>query len=212
MNRREILRYTAYATGFAVSAPLASVFLTSCKADPEMMAPTFKPSFFTDAEYEYVAKMANAMLPSDGTPGALDVGVPQLVDQMYAEVLNAENQQKTRAGLAELMKKMDADNPGGFSKLDDDKALMYLQDQDLHYKSVKDPVQTTGQGLPSLTADEEAAATAKAAYFSLKSMIISTYFRTEEVAKTLLVYDPVPGEYIPCGDLQELTGGKSWAI
>ena len=212
MNRREILRYTAYATGFAVSAPLASALLTGCKAEPEMLEPGFKPAFFSQSEYDYVARMADAMLPSDGTPGALDVGVPQIMDKMVGEVYSKEEQEKTRKGLALLMEKMDADNPGGFAKLDNDNALIYLQDQDLHYKSGKVETTMSGEDVPQEEMVEGKKASARNAYFSLKSMIIGTYFNTEEVATTMLAYDPVPGEYIPCGDLQELTGGKAWAI
>lgn len=212
MNRREILRYSAYAAGFAVSAPIASAFFTSCKSDPAITDVGYQPTFFTDAEYQYISKVADAMLPSDGTPGALDVGVPQMIDKMIGEVYNEENQQKARESLGLLMKRMDADNPGGFAALAADKALMYLQDQDLHYKSTKAEVTMSGEDVPTEEVVESDEVDAKSAYFNLKSMIISSYFNTEEVATTLLAYDPVPGEYIPCGDLQELTGGKVWAI
>jgi len=37
------------------------------------------------------------------------------------------------------------------------------------------------------------------------------YFSSETVAKDVLVYLPVPGEYEGCVDLQEATGGKTWA-
>jgi hypothetical protein len=212
MNRRQILRYTAYATGFAVSAPLASVLLTGCKADAEMLAPSFKPGFFSEAEYEYIVKMADTMLPKTDTPGAVEVGVPQMIDQAVGKVYSKEDQEKTRKGLQALMKKMDADNPGGFSKLDTDKALVYLQDQDLHYKTFAPETTMSGEDVPQEEMVESDKATAKAAYFSLKSSIIGMFFQTEEVATTMLAYNPVPGEYIPCGDLQELTGGKAWAI
>ncbi len=212
MNRREILRYTAYATGFAVSAPLASVLLTGCKPDAEMMTPSFKPGFFSDAEYEYIVKMADTMLPKTDTPGALDVGVPQMIDKVVGDVYSKEDQAKTHKGLQALMKKMDADNPDGFSKLDADKALAYLQDQDLQFKSEAPETTMSGEDVPQEEMVDTAEATAKSAYFSLKSAIIGMYFQTEEVATTMLAYDPVPGEYIPCGDLQELTGGKAWAI
>jgi hypothetical protein len=213
MNRREILRYATYATGFAVSAPIASAFFTSCKSDPEIKDAGYAPAFFSAAEYAYISKMADTMLPSDGTPGAVEVGVPQMIDKMVGEVYSEENASKAREGLAKLMEKMDADNAGGFAALDADKALAYLQDQDLHYKSYKAPeVKMSGEDVPQEEMDMKAEATARNAYFSLKSMIISSYFNTEEVATTMLVYDPVPGEYIPCGDLQELTGGKAWAL
>ncbi len=212
MNRREILRYATYATGFAVSAPLASAFFTSCKTDPEIKDPAYAPAFFTAAEYAYITKLADTMLPSDGTPGAVEVGVPQMIDKMIGEVYNQENQEKAREGLSLLMEKMDADNPGGFANAENDKALIYLQDQDLHYKNFKSEVTMSGEDVPTEEVVEANEASAKDAYFSLKSMIIGSYFNTEEVATTLLAYDPLPGVYIPCGDLQELTGGKAWAI
>jgi hypothetical protein len=212
MNRREILRYTAYATGFAISAPLASVLLTGCTPDAEMLAPGFKPGFFSEAEYEFISKFADTMLPKTDTPGAVEVGVPQMIDKVVGEVYSKEDGDKTRMGLQALMKKMDGDNPGGFSKLDGDKALAYLQDQDMLYKKGKVETTMSGEDVPTEEMAQEAAATAKSAYFTLKSSVIGMYMQTEEVATTMLAYDPVPGEYIPCGDLQELTGGKAWAI
>lgn len=212
MNRREILRYTAYATGFAISAPLASVLLTGCKADAEMLAPTFKPSFFSEAEYEYIVKIADTMLPKTDTPGAVEVGVPQMIDKVVGEVYGKEDQEKTRKGMQALMQQMDADNPGGFSKMDADKALAYLQAQDLAFKTGKVEITMSGEDIPQEEIVESDEASVKSAYFSLKSAIIGMYMQTEEVATTMLAYDPVPGVYIPCGDLQELTGGKAWAI
>lgn len=202
MKRREILRYTAYFTGAAISAPVASALLSGCKADSAEVAEAYVPGFFNEQEYAYVSRLADTMLPKTDTPGALDVGVPATIDKMVGEVYSAENQQKFREGLKALMDKMDADNPGGFAAMESDGALMYLQDQDLHYKNPEKDWGTV----------EELEATARSAYFDLKAQIIGSYFNSEEVATTMLAYLPVPQEYIPCGDLQELTGGKAWAI
>ena len=213
MKRRELLRYASYSAGFAVSAPVLSAFFTSCESDPEVKDTAYAPSFFNAAQYAYIVKMADTMLPADDQgPGAVEVGVPQMIDKMVGEVYGKEQQEQAREGLKMLMDKMDADNPGGFAKLDGDKALIYLQDQDLHYKEFKADVQMSGEDVPQEEMVMEDEASARDAYFTLKSMIIGSYFNTEEVATTLLAYEPVPGEYIPCGDLQELTGGKAWAI
>ena len=209
MNRRAALRYTAYA---ALSAPFASALLTGCKADPEMLEPGFKPVFFSDDEYSYVHKLADTMLPKTDTPGAVEVGVPQMIDKIVGDVYGKEDQDNFRAGLKSLMDEMNAANPGGFAKLDGKKALVYLQDQDLHYNELPAETTMSGEDVPQEVAVAGKAPSARDAYFNLKSMIIGTYFNTEEVATTMLAYNPVPGEYIPCGDLQELTGGKAWAI
>ncbi|MGK0333237.1 MAG: hypothetical protein ACI974_000053, partial [Paraglaciecola sp.] len=84
--------------------------------------------------------------------------------------------------------------------------------QDLKFKTGKVEITMSGEDVPQEQIVESDKASVKSAYFNLKSAIIGMYVQTEEVATTMLAYDPVPGEYIPCGDLQELTGGKAWAL
>jgi len=45
---------------------------------------------------------------------------------------------------------------------------------------------------------------------NLRDLTIWGYKSSELVGENVLSYLPVPGEYIGCGDLQELTGGKAW--
>lgn len=176
------------------------------------MADEFKPGFFSDSEYAFVTAMAGTLLPKDDYPSAVEVGVPQMMDKMVGEVYAIKDRDNFRAGLKALMEKMDGDNEGGFANLDSAAALAYLQQQDELFK--KEPVKMTmsGEDVPKAEMAEGEGPSARNAYFSLKSSIIGNYFQTEEIATTLLAYLPVPGEYIPCGDLQELTGGKAWAI
>jgi hypothetical protein len=47
---------------------------------------------------------------------------------------------------------------------------------------------------------------------NLRGLTIMGYKTSEYVGEEVLQYLPVPGEFIACGDLQELTGGKAWAI
>ena len=204
MNRREILRYAAYATGVAVSAPFASAFLTGCKRDAAVVAGEIEyvPTFFSAEEYEFITKVADVIIPRTDTPGASDVGVPEVIDKMIGQVYGAEAGQQAKMGLGALMAKINGDHEGGYVALDDATSLSYLQEMDAKFK---DPDTNW------MEASEEEQIL-RETYFSLKQAVIANYFGSEEVATTQLAYDPVPGEYIPCGDLQELTGGKAWAI
>ncbi|MGB5236778.1 MAG: gluconate 2-dehydrogenase subunit 3 family protein [Flavobacteriaceae bacterium] len=47
---------------------------------------------------------------------------------------------------------------------------------------------------------------------SMRDMTIMGYKTTEYVGENMLAYQPIPGEYIPCADLEELTGGKAYSI
>jgi len=42
-------------------------------------------------------------------------------------------------------------------------------------------------------------------------MTIYAYKHSEEVGENILAYDPIPTAYY-CGDLQELTRGKSYSL
>ncbi|NJO87405.1 MAG: gluconate 2-dehydrogenase subunit 3 family protein, partial [Lewinella sp.] len=137
MNRREILRYAAYLSGAAVSAPFASAFLLGCKQEGTATAaaaarPPYTPKFFSPAQYKYITQFADTVLPRTDTPGASDVGVPELIDQIVGEVFLIPDRDKFMLGLQQLMDKMDADHAakatspatdstaalGGFAALD----------------------------------------------------------------------------------------------
>ena len=205
MNRRELLRYTAYFTGMAVSAPVASALLAGCKRDEAVAAgdAVYAPEFFNDDEYTFITKLSDTMIPTTDTPGAVDVGVPEMVDKMVGQVYDEEARGKFRDGLKELMRRMNGDeeNPG-FAALEGDESLVYLQDQDMHYKDSD----TDWDSQPEVEGN------ARNVYFDLKSQIVGAWINSEPIGTEVLAYLPVPGEYIPCGDLQELTGGKAWAI
>ncbi len=47
---------------------------------------------------------------------------------------------------------------------------------------------------------------------SLRDMAIMGYKTTEYVGENILAYQSIPGEYIACGNLEELTGGKAYSI
>jgi len=43
---------------------------------------TYEPRFFTSAEYAIVERLADLIIPSDGTPGAREAGVSEFIDFM----------------------------------------------------------------------------------------------------------------------------------
>jgi len=46
----------------------------------------------------------------------------------------------------------------------------------------------------------------------LRDFTIWGYKTSEYVGEKVLEYRPLPGTYIPCGDVKELTGGKAWSL
>lgn len=63
-------------------------------------AATYQPQFFSANEYATVARLAELIIPSDGSPGAREAGVSEFIDFMLANDVSL--QFKFRYGLAWL--------------------------------------------------------------------------------------------------------------
>ena len=47
---------------------------------------------------------------------------------------------------------------------------------------------------------------------NLRGMTIWGYKTSEYVGEEVLAYLPLPGKYVACGDIDELSGGKAWSL
>lgn len=191
MTRREILRYTAFATGAAVSVPLASAFLVGCQSDFD---DNYLPEFFTEEEFSVVKHLMNTILPKTDSPSAIQAGTHQVLDKMLLNVYDEEEQLEFRTSFAALNTHL-TEVTGGkkFDKLASKKQLALLKE------------------LEQSEEEEEALQAVQAAYLDMKQQTIAYYLSSELIGKQYLNYLPIPGEYEACISLEE-AGGKAWAI
>jgi hypothetical protein len=206
MDRREVLRTITYMTGFAVSAPVASALLSGCKAEPTPEGTTYQPEFLNEEEFSFISEVSEGILPKTDTPGAKEVGVPEYIDRVVAQIYAPEDQERFRQGLKELMDKANTELGKPITDLTSAELNTYVAGLDTGMKAQWE----TWEATPP--ASEEEARQRYNAFQDLKQLTIGGYFSTQEVATTQLAYDPVPGEWIGCGNLQDLTGGKAWAL
>ena len=191
MNRREILKYTALATGAAVCSPLLGTILTGCAADTTNYPIDFTPQFFSEDQFRVVNRLVDTILPKTSSPAASEVGVDKTIDTMVGTVYKKTD----REGYGERFDELNAyfkeqSNGKSFNKLPAQKKLALLQQLE------------SAEGSPE---------GARRAYLELKQQTIAYYLSTEEVAKNFLNYLPVPGEYEACIPLVNV-GGKAWAL
>lgn len=104
IQRREMLRVmgvAAVAAHFPGFAKWAYAQAHEPSGEPAAGRPqVYTPQFFSREEYACVERLTDLIIPSDGTPGARDVGAAEFVDFMVAH--DTEQQQPMRAGLAWL--------------------------------------------------------------------------------------------------------------
>jgi len=87
IQRREILRILGTAAT-AAQFPGFSKWAFACghvgNARLQIKPAEYHPQFFTAGEYAAIERLTDIILPNDGTPGALDAGVPEFIDFMVA--------------------------------------------------------------------------------------------------------------------------------
>ncbi len=191
MNRREILKYTAFATGAAVSGSLASIILSGCGSDAaeKALADSYQAKFFAEGEMTQLRSLVDVILPKTDSPSATDVGVHKIMDSMVGEVYTAERQAEFRKGFTALT---DYLNKAGFAGK---------------------PIAEQTQILKTLDAakDDASLKAVRDAYLDVKQQSIAYYLSNAEIGTKYLNYLPVPGKYEACISVEE-AGGKMWAI
>lgn len=184
MKRRDLLKYTALATGAAVSAPLASVLLSGCKPDVVANDLDYQLKFFDEEQFALVRQLVDIILPKTDSPAASEVKVHQIMDQFLGEVYTKKEQAAYQEQFITFKEYLDKQN---FAKQDAAQQLGILKQID----GSNETVQQT--------------------FLQLKQQTIAYYLTTEEIGMNYLNYLPVPGEYEACISLEE-AGGKAWAL
>lgn len=199
MKRRDALKKIGFAAGFAIITPSIFSMLQGCTGD----SVTWIPNYLTSDEKIFVTNLADIMIPKTATtPSATEVNVPQFIDKYIDEVLDTNDQEITRAAFVKVIAIL---RPDATADLVDATTEQYKALLDDH-------MLLKGEIDPERTADPEAMLMTTSEFLNqLKWMIINAYKNSEEVGENILAYDPVPAAYY-CGDLQELTGGKSYSL
>jgi hypothetical protein len=199
MKRRDAIKNIGLAAGFAAISPSIFSMLQSCTTDAE----TWTPSYLTSDEKTVVTSLVDIIIPkTSSTPAATEVGVPQFIDKYILEVLNPKDQQITRAAFNKIITLLKPDNESQLSNLTSQQYKTLLDDH-MFLNNETDPEREENPEMEGMTSSEF--------LNQLKWMTIYAYKHSEEVGENILAYDPIPTAYY-CGDLQELTRGKSYSL
>lgn len=197
MNRREVLRYTAWITGTAVSASLASAILSGCSKQPAEQNQVEKSNispdigflhFFTPEQFALVGLLADTILPRTDSPSATDVKVHTTVDSMLGQVFDSTYQTAFKNNWLALEKHLAQQQ---FLQLDTTAQTEVLRSLELN--------------------QDENTASAKKGLVEFKQQVVAYYLTTEEIGKKFLNYLPIPGYYKPCISVDEVNN-KAWAL
>lgn len=199
MKRREALKNIGFAAGFFVATPAIINLLQSCTSEVK----TWTPKFLTVNQGIVLTKMVDVILPkTTDLPSATELNVPQFIDLYLKDILDDENKGYVTTAF-DAMIAMLKPNPETHVDEITEEAYKTLLDK---YMLVKGEIDQEREANP------ESLVPTKSEFLNhLKWLTINAYLTTEQIGENVLVYDPIPTEYY-CGNLQELTGGKSYSL
>jgi hypothetical protein len=198
LTRREaILRVSAMLGGTALVGQAA--MLAGCEKAVEQKTPApavarTAGEIFSAADIEYLAEIADTILPDTSTPGAKAAGVGPFIALMVKDTYYPEDQAIFTKGLATLNDECVAKTGASFMGASPEQRLALLERIDREQHEYMD-------GL-----DEDA----PAHYFRmLKELTLLGYFTSEIGYTQAMRYAETPGRYDPCAPYAE--GEKIWA-
>ncbi|RIV69505.1 gluconate 2-dehydrogenase subunit 3 family protein [Flagellimonas aequoris] len=216
MERRSALKNMGMAFGYAVATPTLLSLLQGCKDKPAYAEWT--PGFLDKGQGQALATTLDVILPRTDTPSATEVNVHAFIDSYLDEVMPLDQRDFVMMKMEKFYDRALEDS--GKTELAELEAAdiepvlaTYLkkrtdEEEQAHNEAVMDYMQAIMQG-GEATLDDEVARYTFAN--ELRDLATWAYKSSEKVGEEVLAYLPIPGEYIPCGDLQELTGGKAWS-
>lgn len=165
MQRREVLRSLAAAAAlpFLPSSVEAAAALGRTVQSRIVQGQAFRT--LTAAEQALVSGLADRILPSTDTPGALDVRVPEFIDLLLTEWYDESDRDRFLEGLSAIDEFARVEAGAPFMSLDESARL-----------GVMEALDSSGQGGDG----------AGAAFAQLKALTVYGYFTSERVSKEVL--------------------------
>jgi len=186
MKRRDALKNIGLSAGLIVATPTVISLLNSCSTDSNKWSPVF----LNKEQSKVLIDIVDIIIPKTDTPSANEVNVVEFLDKYYKEILDDNRQKWLKETYASLLNLIKSNYSDTINDLTED-----------NYKDLLDNhmiLNGESNDISELLKN-------------IKSDTIWAYKISEFVGENVLVYDPIPGVAY-CGDLEELTGGKSWSL
>ena len=193
MKRRDAIKRTALIMGYAVSATAIAGVMNGCKADTTTPADIWKPKFLSDIQWKNLSEATERILPKTDTPGAKDVMVDRLIDELMHSIYKPEASKVFAAGLDKMEADAQATHSKSFHLLDD---------------AQKDDLLTATMNAAKTERDNNPDAENPPFFNTLKELTFLGFFTSEKIGEEVLVYDPIPTRYDGCIPLE----GNAWSF
>lgn len=181
MDRRALMRSLGLLLG-AASLPT----LAGCKAALE------GEGALDEARLKLLTAIADTMIPETDTPGAVAAGVPRLISGLLRDWA-AKQTREDLIGAIDAIGKLAGGNFAAL-KIEERTALLKPYDLAAVAPGTPDPKAPKKSALAAMMAGPPKA---NPPYVRLKSLIINLYYNSEIAMTKEVVYEHVPGKFVP---------------
>ena len=182
MDRRKAIKTTGLFLGGAAFSAISISSLSSCQSSATSSGAAWDPSFLSVEQGEILRSVADILIPTTDTPGAIDAGVPEYIDLMIKDNMDKETQQQIQDGFKGFIAQCQSAMGKAFGECSPEEQLKFLQGAEKEAIESNEPSLLEG----------------------MKEMIYRGFF-TSEAGQELLGFEPVPGDYQGCVPLSECT-------
>lgn len=205
MERREALKNIGFGSAALFSSSMLFGALQGCAAKPSV---DWIPVFFTPQEAAQMEKICEAIAPKTDTPGALEAGVPNHIDQAYAVLIKENEANYFKRGLAVFVKHFDEEQEVSFNKATTEQLTDVINS---YFRKYNDNPEILNNYRRTFADEGEKTDEFVEAHFvtTVVDATFSSYFTSELVGETVMAYDPIPVKYEGCIPYEP--GQKSWS-
>ena len=100
MDRRRVLKKIGYGSAAIVVSPQITNILQSCKSNVKK----FSPVFFTSNQFQFVSKIMEVIIPKTDIPGAIELKLPEFLDNYIVVVMNQSERETLLRGTEHFIK------------------------------------------------------------------------------------------------------------
>lgn len=200
MNRRELLERIGLLLGGTVSASSIAAVLSDTQ---RATRGDYVPQTLTPWQNEWVATLAELIIPTTDTPGGRAARVNVFIDKMLTSIYTAEERKRFIAGLDDVEKRAKA-RGASFLGSRPETQIQILKDLEAESLAAQSASRSTQAFFHELSG------TAEWTFFhELKELTLIGYYHSEIGATQELRYGgAVPGRYVADVSLKEV--GRSW--
>jgi hypothetical protein len=185
INRRELLRYALFLAGATATTGCSFSDLTkTSKGDTKFLKQKHLATLFS---------LADTLIPVTDTPGAIAAGVPDALDAMLLKWASPETRKLITKALDRLDEQSKSISGKSFHRLPSAEQKEFLIEHD---KMSLQPIPAP-QNAPQVRSLTPKIYVVDEGYHRLKNLIITLYYTSEIGMTQELVYEHIPGKWIP---------------